>query len=101
MVKTLVLVWNCNSRELLCNGVESVLGFYLYVLKGKNWYWYFIAKIKRDRIGIGILLVYKSPPCPTLSKMFLIVVLKAVVVDCFQYSDFDVFFSMCLLTTHL
>jgi hypothetical protein len=27
----------------------------------KNLYWYFIALIKRDRIGIGILLVYTMP----------------------------------------
>ena len=38
----------------------------LYNLKGKIWYWYFIAKIKHARIGIGMLLVYKSLQCPTL-----------------------------------
>ena len=31
-----------------------------------NWYWYFIAKIKDASIGIVILLVYKTLPCPTL-----------------------------------
>jgi hypothetical protein len=44
----------------LQNGAELVLVFHLYFLKGKDWYWYFIAKIEHARIVIGILLVYKS-----------------------------------------
>ena len=63
--------------------LELVLVFYLYFLKGKNWYWYFIAKIKHARIGIGILLVYKSLQCPTLMGANLatsLVVLSVMVV---------------------
>ena len=41
----------------------------LLFLRVKNQYWYLIAKIKNARIGIGILLVYKSLISPTLQKV--------------------------------
>ena len=64
--KTLELVWNQNCRELLQKGAELVFVFYWNFLKGKNWYWYFIAEIKNPRIGI--LFVHKSFPFPTLKE---------------------------------
>ena len=60
----LVLYWNC--MELLCKCHRIVLVFYCQNKNDQNWYCYFIAKIKMFRIGIGILLLSKSLPCPTL-----------------------------------
>jgi hypothetical protein len=60
----LILYWNC--MELLCKCHRIVLVFYCQNKNDQNWYCYFIAKIKMFRIGIGILLLSKSMPCPTL-----------------------------------
>jgi hypothetical protein len=54
--------------ELLCKGHRIVLVFYCQNKNDQNWYCYFIAKIKMSRIGIGILLLSKSLPCPTMQE---------------------------------
>ena len=61
-ILVLVLYWNC--MELLRKGHRIVLVFYCQNKNDQNWYCYFIAKIKMFRIGIGILLLSKSLPCP-------------------------------------
>ena len=58
------------GRELELHGIAMQryrIGFVVFngiFKKGKNLY--FIASMKDARIGIGILLIWESPQCPTL-----------------------------------
>ena len=46
------------------------IGILFLFLRGKTWYWYFIAKIINARIGIEIVLVYNSLQSPTLKTWY-------------------------------